>query len=121
MPAFADRETARLINLLRRVEEAKAADLTAARRLFAAFCSELEEQIDHEERHLFPAGGEPACELAAVMRVEHRQLRRLLRDIGRKLFAGNGRTDAEQIVLAELLRSHRLREREAFPPKRRDV
>jgi len=50
------------------------------------------------------------------MRVEHRQIRLLLDEISAKLARGDMRTDAEQVVLLEILRAHQRLERTLVYP-----
>lgn len=114
-PPFSRADETRLIALLRRVQEAKAVSLSRTQRLFARFRTQLEREIAREEESLFPpfdeSNGLAGSGPTAIMRVEHRQLRHLLEEIGERFRRGDLETDAEQIVLIELLRRHRQQER----------
>lgn len=115
-----EKDQACLITLLRGVQDAKATGLDHTQRLFAQFKAALEKMIASEEEVFFPsfdktnglAGDGPT----AIMRVEHRQIRRLLEEIEEKLLKGDMRTDAEQIVLLQLLRAHQQQERAVVYP-----
>ena len=106
---------ARLIEFLRHVQEAKETGLEQTRLLFAEFRERLETMIATEEKVVFPRLDGPEesgkAGASAVMRVEHRLIRQLLDEIGEKLLTGDMETDAEQIVLLELLCKHLQRER----------
>ena len=104
-----------LIGLLRRVQDAKEIGLDDALRAFSEFRTKLERLILCEENILFPQFDETNGLLkegpTAVMRVEHRQIRLLLNEIGEKLLKGDMKTDAEQVVLLEVLHAHQQQER----------
>jgi len=114
-PAPGRFEDNRFIDLLRGIQEAKGEGVEQARTLFKEFRLHLERHIAREEEFLFPsfneAKGAAGAGLTAVMRVEHRQIRHLLDEIDEKFARGDLDTDAEQIVLLELLRGHQQQER----------
>ncbi len=110
-----EKDQTRLIDLLRCVQDAKETGFEQTRNLFAEFRAQLEGMISSEEGNLFPrfdeSNGLTGEGATAVMRVEHRQIRWLLDEIGKKLLRGDMGTDAEQIVLMEFLRAHLQQER----------
>ncbi|HWL53265.1 MAG TPA: hemerythrin domain-containing protein [Chthoniobacteraceae bacterium] len=111
-----------LIGLLQCVQDAKESGPKEALKAFLLFAKRLERLIEHEENVLFPhfdeANGLASEGPTAVMRVEHRQIRWLLAEIKEKLSRGDLRTDAEQIVLLEILRNHQDQERAIVYPNR---
>jgi hemerythrin-like domain-containing protein len=117
---YYERDQRRLIDLLRGVQDAKEIGPDRAHRAFSKFRAKLERHIACEEKVLFPRFDETNGLLkggpTAVMRVEHRQIRRLLDEIGEKLLRGEMDTDAEQIVLLELLYAHQQQERAVVYP-----
>lgn len=110
-----------LIGLLQCVQDAKELGQKETLEAFTLFSTRLQHLIEHEEAVLFPhfdqANGLLKEGPTAVMRVEHRQIRWLLSEIENKLRQGNLQTDAEQIVLLEILRAHQHQERAIVYPK----
>lgn len=104
-----------LISFLQCVQDAKEKGPKETLEAFLLFATRLERLIEHEENVLFPhfdeANGLNREGPTAVMRVQHRQIRWLLAEIEEKLLNGDLQTDAEQIVLLEILRSHQNQER----------
>jgi|GEM_PF-76296 len=112
-----------VIGLLQRFEAAKETGPQQARQVFRELRTRLERLIAHEEEVLFPrfdqANGLSREGPTAVMRVEHRQIRLLLDEIEEKLRRCDTGTDAEQIVLLEILRTHQRLERTLVYPTSR--
>lgn len=110
-----ENDQTRLIDLLRRVQDAKEISLSRTQRAFAEFKRQIEKHIASEEQVFFPRfetnNGLIEEGPTAVMRVEHRQIRRLLTEIGEKLRKGDLTTDAEQVVLLDFLLVHQQHER----------
>ena len=115
-----EKDQKELIDLLRQVQDAKENGPDGALRAFSAFRVKLERLILYEESILFPRFDRTKGLLregpTAVMRVEHRQIRILLNEIEEKLLKGDLKTDAEQIVLFEILRAHQQQERIVVSP-----
>lgn len=115
-----EKDQKELIERLQSVQDAKELGPQQALSAFEKFRIKLERLIAHEEKIVFPhfdeAKGLRKEGPTAVMRVEHQQIRFLLDKIGEKLLQGNMATDAEQIVLSEILRSHQQHERTVVYP-----
>lgn len=117
-----EKDHRKLIDLLQCVQDAKEKGPGETLDAFLHFSGQLERLIEHEENVLFPKFDKVNGLLkegpTAVMRVEHRQIRWLLSEIREKLSRGDLQTDAEQIVLLEILRSHQTQERAIVYPNR---
>jgi iron-sulfur cluster repair protein YtfE (RIC family) len=104
----------RLDDLFHEFTSLKGSDPRAAEKSFGAFKAGLERHIVWEEEILFPAfekkfghfQGGPT----AVMRLEHREIRKCLDAIGRKLAEQNFDTDEEEATFVPLLCVHNQKE-----------
>ena len=104
----------RLDDLFHEFTKLKASDRLTAEKSFGEFKAGLERHIVWEEEILFPAfekkferfEGGPTT----VMRSEHREIRKYLDAIARKLAEQNFQTDEEEISLAMVLCAHNHKE-----------
>ena len=110
----------RLDDLFHEFTNLKASDRRAAAESFGEFKAGLERHIIWEEEILFPAFerkfGHPQGGPTAVMRVEHREIRKCLDAIARKLAEQNFHTDDEQMRLEAVLSAHNQKEEAILYP-----
>lgn len=111
----------RLDNIFEEFKNLKKNDISAARRLFLDFKAGLQAHIVWEEDILFPiferGTGMHDTGPTAVMRMEHRHIKKFLEEIGEKVLAGEveGIEEAE-IGLLEVLGAHNQKEENILYP-----
>ena len=97
-----------------RFQALKATDLGAATRCFGQFKAGLLQRMAWEDAHLFTAfverTGSDGANAGATMRLEHEQIRDLLRAIERKLIQSDSATEPEERALEAALIAHNHRE-----------
>jgi hemerythrin-like domain-containing protein len=110
----------RLDHLLHEFTNLKASDRRAAEKSFGEFKAGLERHIVWEEEILFPAFEKKFGHLqggpTAVMRLEHREIRKYLDAIARRLAEQDFHTDDEEISLALALSAHNHKEEGVLYP-----
>lgn len=110
----------RLDNLFHEFTNLKGSDRRAAEKSFGEFKAGLERHIVWEEEVLFPAFekkfGHSQGGPTAVMRFEHREIRKCLDAIARKLTEQNFDTDDEETRLVPLLCVHNQKEESILYP-----
>lgn len=104
----------RLDDLFHEFLNSKASDHRAAENSFDEFKAGLERHIVWEEEILFPAFEQKIGHLqggpTAVMRMEHREIRKYLDAIARKLTEQNVHTDDDEMRLEAVLSAHNHKE-----------
>ena len=111
----------RLDHTFEEFKKLKKDDINRARVLFLNFKAGLEKHIVWEEDILFPiferGTGMHDTGPTAVMRMEHRQIKNFLEEIGEKVLAGELEgVDALEIGLLEVLGSHNQKEENILYP-----
>jgi regulator of cell morphogenesis and NO signaling len=110
----------RLDDLFHEFTNLKASDRPAAEKSFGEFKAGLERHIVWEDEILFPAFEQKFGHLqggpTAVMRLEHREIRKCLDAIARKLAEQNFDTDDEEARLVPALCVHNQKEESILYP-----
>lgn len=103
-----------LDDLFHEFQSLKSTDCRSAEKVFSEFKTGLERHIVWEEEILFPAFETKLGHLqngpTAVMRLEHREIRKYLDSIARKLADENFETDEEEMGLETVLCPHNHKE-----------
>lgn len=110
----------RLDGLFKQYQASKAADLPQAQESFRQFKAGLERHIVWEEEILFPQFEEKTgmrdTGPTEVMRIEHREIKRLLGVIHEKIEKANADTDLEDGALLSTLGAHNEKEEQILYP-----
>jgi hemerythrin-like domain-containing protein len=97
-----------------RFQQLKRSDPQGAIQSFAQFKAALMRRMDSEDAELFPAFearvGEHTNDISESMRVEHQQIREILKSIEAKLFLSKLSTEVEERDLEAALIAHNHRE-----------
>ncbi len=117
---FMEQDHNRLDDLFNNFKELKISDENKAKEIFAEFKSNLEKHINWEEEFLFPLferkTGMFNSGPTAVMKIEHKNIKDLLRQISEKLISGSMQTDELDKTLVTFLSSHNQKEENILYP-----
>ncbi|MBI4024516.1 MAG: hemerythrin domain-containing protein [Verrucomicrobia bacterium] len=110
----------RLDELFQQFRASKETDFPRAGESFRQFRKGLEQHIAWEEGILFPLFEEKTglhgCGPTEVMRQEHREIKRLLEQIGGKIERNDAATDADGAALLQTLGAHNEKEENILYP-----
>lgn len=117
---FMEQDHNRLDDLFNNFKELKIPDENKAKEIFAEFKSDLEKHINWEEEFLFPLferkTGMFNSGPTAVMKIEHKNIKALLRQISERLISGSMQTDELDKTLVTFLSNHNQKEENILYP-----
>lgn len=117
---FMEQDHDRLDDLFNNFKELKIPDENKAKEIFAEFKSDLEKHINWEEEFLFPLFEQKTGMFnsgpTAVMKIEHKNIKDILRQISEKLISGSMQTDELDKTLVTFLSNHNQKEEDILYP-----